>query len=183
MNDLEILDTPESFEVKVPIRKYWQLMFVYGGGGIGIAIILILILYKGILDDSFYFPKEALGLLLVFPIILNLGMWFNYGYEKLIFTNDRLEIIKSNRIFSIKKTLNVHEIESLEIRNKDPDNFFSALFLGDGKEKTAVMTWWRMGQLTLKTKNSKRTILNGLQENEITKIKTLLENEIEQRCS
>jgi hypothetical protein len=40
-----------------------------------------------------------------------------------------------------------------------------------------------MGQLTLKTKNSKRTILNGLQESEITKMKTLIEKEIEQRCS
>jgi hypothetical protein len=180
---VEILDTPESFEIKVPIRKYWQEMFVYGGGTILIALIFIMMLFKGILDNSFYFPIEAFGLLFVFLIILNLAMWFNYGHEKLIFTNDQLEIVKSNRIFSIKKTISVHEIESLEIKNEDPDNFFSAWFLGDGKEEIAVGIWWNMGQLTLKTKNSKRTILNGLQESEITKMKTLIEKEIEQRCS
>ena len=40
-----------------------------------------------------------------------------------------------------------------------------------------------MGQLTLEVKNSKRTILNGLKENEIAEMKTLIEKEIEQRCS
>ncbi|MFK8004804.1 MAG: hypothetical protein AB8H03_00475 [Saprospiraceae bacterium] len=180
---MEILDTPESFEIEVPIRKYWSSMIFHGVLTILIAINLILVLYKGILDDQLYFPIWAFMLLLVFPIFLNLAMWFNYGYEKLIFTNSRLEIIRSNQIFSIKKRINVNEIDLIEIKNKDSHNIFSAFLSRRGKESLTISIWWKMGQLTLKTKESKMTILNGFKENEITKMKTLIEKEIEQRCS
>ena len=156
-------------------------MFLYGGATIVMGLIFILILGEGILKNSFYFPSDALGLVIMFPIFLNLAMWFNFGFEKIIFTNNRLEIIKSNRIFSIKKTINICEAEVfVTIKNKR--NTVESL-LGMNEMRRAMYFWWKMGQLILKTKNKKLTILNGLQENEVVKMKILIEKEIEQRCS
>ena len=183
---MEILDTPESFEIKVPIRKYWIPMFWYGGLTIMIGLNVILVLYEEILDDGFYFLPFpfAFGLVLILLVFFNLTMWFNFGFEKLIFTNNRLEIIKSNRIFSIKKTINICDVKVVKTQEKSQDEIDA--IEGVLRMSELIRTtyfWWKMGQLTLEVKNSKRTILNGLKENEIAEMKTLIEKEIEQRCS
>ena len=122
---MEILDTPESLEIKVPIRKYWIPMFLNGVAAIVLGIIsilfLLIIIKKTIEGDSLDIQIEIFSQVLLFPIFLNFAMWFNFGYEKIIFTNDRLEIIKSNRIFSRKKIINLNEINSVEIRKDNPN--------------------------------------------------------------
>lgn len=181
---MEILDAPESFEIKVPIRKYWIPMFVFGGATLGLILIFLMMFYKGFLDGEPYFPDEAIILLICFLVFLNLGMWFNYGFEKLVFTSNRLDIIKSNQIFSIKKTINICEIEVVEISdNEDHFSLFDGVIRIVGMKERGMFFWRRMGQLTLRSKNRKRTILNGLEENEIVKMKKIIEREIEQRCS
>jgi hypothetical protein len=50
---MEILDAPESFEIKVPIREYWIPMFLFGGGSMCMALIIGLMIYRRITDDFF----------------------------------------------------------------------------------------------------------------------------------
>lgn len=182
---MEILDTPESFEIKAPIRKYWIPMFLTGASAIvfSISVILffLLVVKKIIVGDSLGIPIEFYAHILFFPIFLNLAMWFNFGYEKIIFTNDRLEVIKSNRIFTRKKIVNICEIKSVEIRKDNLNIIEGVQYIREMRR--AMFFWRKMGKIILKTNNSKLTILNGLQKNEITKMKKLIEKEIEQRCS
>ena len=183
MAKLETLDTPESFEIKVPIRKYWIPMFLFGSVTIFLGLIIyviIAIIFDGIVNE-FPFPNEVYFHFLLFPIFLNLAMWFIFGYEKIIFTNNRLEIIKSNRIFSRKKVLNLCEINSVEIRKDNPNILEGVHYISEMRR--AMFFWRKMGRIILKTKNSKLTILNGLPKNEVVKMKILIKKEIEQRCS
>ncbi|MFK7772111.1 MAG: hypothetical protein AB8F94_08220 [Saprospiraceae bacterium] len=180
---MEILDTPESLEIKVPIRKYWIPMFLCGASAIvfSISVILFFLLLakKIIVGDSLGIPIELYAHILLCPIFLNLAMWFNFGYEKIIFTNDRLELIKSNRIFYRKKKFNVSEINSVEIRKDNPNILERVQYIREMRR--AVFFWRKMGRIILKTNKSKLTILNGLPRGEVVQMKQLIEKEIEQR--
>ena len=182
---MEILDTPESFEIKVPIRKYWIPMFLFGGGAIvfSISVILFFLLVAKIkiVGDSLGIPIEFYAQVLFFPIFLNLAMWFNFGFEKIIFTNDRLELIKSNRIFARKKIVNLCEIKSVEIRKDNLNILEGVQYISEMRR--SMFFWRKMGKIILKTNKSKLTILNGLPKDEVVKMKLLIEKEIEQRCS
>lgn len=114
---MEILDTPESFEIKVPIRKYWIAIFLYGIPTIFLGLIIVVFLLAlGEDGNEFPFPIEGYGYIFVFLVFLNLTMWFIFGYEKLLIVNGKIEIIKSNRIFSIKKSIDICEIDDVEMR-------------------------------------------------------------------
>jgi energy-coupling factor transporter transmembrane protein EcfT len=126
-------------------------------------------------------PLQAYFQILLFPIFLNLAMWFIFGYEKIIIMDDQLEIIKSNRIFSRSQKYNLCEIKSVEIRKKKSRSIERIQYIKE--MRNAMLIWRNMGQIILKTDNSESTILNGLHENEIVKMKLLLEKEIEQQCS
>jgi hypothetical protein len=182
---VEILDTPERFEIKVPIRKYWIPMFLFGGGAIvfSISVILFFLLVAKIkiVGDSLGIPIEFYAQVLFFPIFLNLAMWFNFGFEKIIFTNDRLELIKSNRIFARKKIVNLCEIKSVEIRKDNLNILEGVQYISEMRR--SMFFWRKMGKIILKTNKSKLTILNGLPKDEVVKMKLLIEKEIEQRCS
>lgn len=180
---MEILDTPEKFEIKVPIRKYWIPMFLSGSVTIVSGVIsatLLAIIFDGVVNE-FHFPNEIFIHFLLFPIFLNLSMWFVFGYEKIIFKNDRLELIKSNHIFSRKKVLNLCEITSIEIRKDNPNIIDRVHYLSEMRR--AIIFWRKMGRIILKSKESRLTILNGLPKNEAVKTKILIEREFEQRCS
>jgi hypothetical protein len=118
---------------------------------------------------------------LIFLALLNLAMWFNFGFEKIIFTNDRLEIIKSNRIFARKKIVNLCEIKSVEIRKDNPNILEGVQYISEMRR--SMFFWRKMGKIILKTNKPKLTILNGLPKDEVVKMKILIEKEIEQRCS
>ena len=180
MDNSKVLDTPETIEYKIPVKRYWIPMFLNGTCAIFYSLICIFIVIKLLDGFSFGLTYEMGFHFILTPIFINLGMWFNFGFEKIIFINQRIEIIKSNKIFSTKKIIDLCEIEAVSFKNENPNVLKGVIYI---REMKRSIFWWKMGELILKTKNSDITILNGLRGKRKIEIKKILETEIEKRCS
>lgn len=170
-------------EYKVPIKRYGQLIFVFGAASVVLAILILSLPVLAILKSDFQFHQEFIGYIIFFPIFSMYSMWLIFGYEKIIINNQSIELLKSNRILTIRKAYPISDVKSIEIVEK---RFKSAKWIDVQRERIrekqrAFPFWIRMGQLKLMTKNGEVTFFNGLTNNDSKLMKEKIENEIEKR--
>ncbi len=167
-------------EYKVPIKKYRQLIFVFGAASTVLAILILSLPVLAILKPDFQFHQEFIGYFIFFPIFSMYSMWLTFGYEKVIINNQSIELLKSNRIFTKRKTYPISEVKSIRVIEKrfKSDKWIDAQRERIREKQRAFPFWIRMGQLKLITKNVEVTFFNGLSNTESQLMKEKIENEI-----
>ncbi len=169
-----------KIEFTVPIKRYFQLIFVFGGATFVMSIQLMVVIFEIIFDPNLYFQKEMLGVLIVYAPFFMYTMWLMFGYEKIIIDNETVELIKSNRIITKKKTIKLSEIKSIKVSEK----IFNSNKLIDVirerlLEKIRAFPFWiRMGQLKFQLQYKEITFFNGLSYSEIPIMKGKIEKAI-----
>ncbi len=173
----------EIVEYKVPIKKYGQLIFVFGAASIVLAILILSMPVLAILKSDFQFQQEFIGYFVFFPIFSMYSMWLIFGYEKVIIYNQNIELLKSNRIVTKRNTYPISDIESVEAIEKKfkTDKWIDVQRERIREKQRAFPFWIRMGQLKLITKNGEVTFFNGLSIKETQPMKEKIEKEIEKR--
>jgi len=175
----------EIIEFKVPIKKYWLLILFFGVTTILFGLLILIILFLMFKNSKFKFNLDYIGLLTFFSILFNYSMWFTFGYEKIIIKGDLIKIIKSNRIFSFKKSINICDIESINLykRRSKSEQFIDIQSERIRDMQRAFPFWIKMGKIILKTKTTRKTIFNGLSEEQAFEMKNILETELNKRCT
>lgn len=173
----------EIIEYKVPIKKYGQLIFVFGAASIILAILILSLPILAILNPDFQFHQEFIGYFIFFPILSMYSMWLIFGYEKVIFNKQSIELIKSNRILTKRKTYPISHIKSIEVIEKrfNTDKWIDIQREQIREKQRAFPFWIKMGRLKLITKNGEVTFFNGLSNMDIQPMKTRIKDEIEKR--
>lgn len=110
-------------------------------------------------------------------------MWLILGYEKIILNKQSIELLKSNRVFTKRKTYSISDVKSIEISEKKfKTNKLIDVQREQIREKQRAFPFWiKMGQLKLITKNGEVTFFNGLSNVDIQLMKAKIEEEIEKR--
>lgn len=173
----------QIIEYKVPIKRYGQLIFVFGTASIVLAILILSLPVLAILKSDFQFHQEFIGYFLFFPIFSMYSMWLIFGYEKIIINNQSIELLKSNRIITKRKVYTISEVKSIELIEKrfKSDKWIDVQRERIREKQRAFPCWIKMGQLKLSTKNGDVTFFNGLSNTETQLMKEKIENEIEKR--
>ncbi len=101
-------------EYKVPVKKYWQLIVAIGTASIVLAVLILSVPVLAFLNPNFQFQQEIIGYFIFFPIFSMYSMWLVFGYEKIIFSKESIELLKSNRVFTKRKIYPISDIKSIE---------------------------------------------------------------------
>lgn len=173
-----------KFELKVPIKRYFQLIFVFGGAALFMGLLLLFGILSLFFVPDFDFEQGMLGLLIIFPPFFLYSMWLIFGFEKIIIDNNTVELIKSNLIFTKRTKIDLSRIKSVKSTNHyRSDDWFDRI-QGRILEMQGAFPFWRkMGQLELRTDTKKITFFNGLSYRQIPKIRMIIENEIKKRTA
>ncbi len=173
----------EIIEYKIPIKKYGQLIFVFGTATIVLGLLILSIPFLAIIKPDFHFQKEFIGFLIFFPLLLMYSMWLILGYEKLIIKDQTIELLKSNRIFTKRNSISISAIRTIEVVEKrfNSDKWIDVQRERIREKQRAFPIWIKMGQLILITENGDKTFFNGLSKEEAPIIKDKILKEIEKR--
>ena len=179
---MEIYKKENEIQIIVPVTKYYSYIFVFGVSSIMMISILIFWTLKAIITYDFNLPEKFIGYLIFGPIFLNIALWLLIGTEKIILRKDTLELTKSNRIITFKKSYELKEIKNITVVDK---KYKSESFLDTKREKIRekqrLPFWWKMGKILFEYKGKKTNILNGLNNSEMSEVCEILKNEIGKR--
>ena len=173
----------DIIEFKVPIKRYRQLIFFFGAGSIVLAVLILSIPVMAVLNTDFIFHQEFVGYVIFFPILSMYSMWLIFGYEKVIINRHNIELLKSNKVVSTKKTFSIADIVSIEVVEKKlrSDKWIDVQRERIREKHKAFPFWLKMGQLKLVTRNGEVTFFNGLSILEMQPMKEEIEKEIKKR--
>lgn len=157
-----ILEDGERMSVRVPFTRYFMLIFFTGLAAVIYFLLLFSHIIAYILDDV-EFRFEVLFSLLAAAIFFCYAMWFAFGTETIVFYPDAFEVIKSNKLFSVKKRYLVSDVRNLRIRER----MYSINWGERIREKRKAFPFWiRMGRIHFDLPDRSVTILNGLPDDE-----------------
>ena len=122
---MEINRTDKTFEIIVPVRQYWQHIFVSGMASIIMIPLFILVLIKIVISLDFNIPEELYGLVLFTPIFANYSLCLLKGKETLIFDKNKVTYIKTNGIITLSKSFEKKDIKNLKpiVKTYPSDSF------------------------------------------------------------
>jgi len=172
------------FEIEVPIKKYKQLIFVFGVASIFFTYMILTSFYNAIIGKiKIELNSETISYFILYVILINIAMWFIFGYEKLIITDDLLISTKSNKLFNIKRKYKLKNIQSANLINKTykPQSFSEKRVERIKEKQKALFFWTYMGKIELKLKYFTKTILNGISDNEAKEIVILINDAIKKQ--
>jgi hypothetical protein len=166
-------------EFKVPIKRHGNSIFMFGGGSIAIVFLFVM----SVLESDNLLSNEAIGCIVAFPYFSMYAMWYIFGYEKVIFKNQKIELLKSNRVFNFRKIYSYSEVKSIQIVDK---KLKSKNWVDVHKEwikETFQVNFIfpKKGQLKLVTHKGEVSFFNGLSNKECQLMKEILETEIKKQ--
>jgi hypothetical protein len=178
---MEINRTDKTLEIIVPVKQYWQHIFVFGMVSIIMIPLFILVLIKIVISLNFNIPEELYGLVLFTPIFANYSLWLLKGKETLIFEEENVKYIKTNGIITFSKIFEKKDIKNLKPIVK---TYLSDSFLDVQREKIrelqrAFPFWIRMGKIVFVYKGNSKTIFNGLNNAEMIEVSKIINEKLQ----
>jgi uncharacterized membrane protein len=178
---MEINRTDKTLEIIVPVKQYWQHIFVFGIATIIMIPLFILVFIKRVISLDFKIPDELYGLILFTPIFANYSLWLLKGKETLIFDKENVTYIKTNGIIKLSKIFEKKNINNLKPIEK---TFKSDSFLDTQREKIrelqrAFPFWIRMGKIVFVYKGNSKTVFNGLSNAKMIEVSKIINEELQ----
>lgn len=163
---MKLIKSYNVLEIKSKITFYFINCFGFSFASLYLMFRLIhhLLVDSHKALDIIYFANFCL-----FVFFFFISIWFIFGFEKIIIDNNKemIEIIRSNYIYTYKKSFPINKIKRIECYEFKDNLFFR--YKDYIRETSRSLLWIDMGRIDICIHCNKTSILNGLNKEECKK--------------